>query len=173
MTLSCHQCQSHIVGYIQRTLPPDMRREVGAHLDTCQVCYAHYQEHLQVERDLQHYVPRLGVRTSPAFINVWRAMHQPLRPRQTTSQVTMRYGMVLVTAICILVVPFFINRHHLAAAAASTQMVPVSARITPNQPITLTSTRVAHVMPLDVQQTPEPQTVMVTGPSLDDVISTP
>jgi hypothetical protein len=85
----------------------------------------------------------------------------------------MRYGMVALTMICILLVPLFINRHRLAAAAVATAVVPVSARLTPNQPITPTSTRVAQVLPLVAQQTPEPQTVMVTGPSLDDVISTP
>lgn len=109
----CRYCRAHLDAYIAGELPPSARWRVAAHLDRCAACYAAYAQQREVVRELRRALPIIGRGHPPDFEYVWLNAQREL-PR--SSRDSIQYGLAALLLVVLLVVPFTIGYHDIAAA---------------------------------------------------------
>ena len=171
-TLSCNQCQKHLVAYIQHELPSVTRQRVARHLDTCSNCYRAYIDQQHLSRDLSNVVPLMGAGKPPAFEQVWAATRTDTRSGRRFSSATysVRYGVVMLVVTLVLLLPFAMGKRVSTLASPPTQPSPLIERATPNSTDTINA---GVAVAFQVNETPAPKLLSTLTPLLPDAISTP
>ena len=164
--ISCQQTQRNIDAFIRRDLAPRLHWQIAKHIDTCESCYAAYNQRKQLMFELKRVVPIMSSGKLPAFEEVWQAT-QAEKLRHTTSRYSMRYGMVMIFVTVLILLPFAVGKSNHVFAEPPTQPPPL-VRITPDG---AAATQASVLVAFDIQQTPVPARPPVT--STLDVISTP
>jgi len=123
-SLTCRECRELLPAYYdgdQRDrVPAAVRRQIGAHLDSCPACDALYQAHRGVVRELRSVTPLIGSRERPPLSAIWSAVQTELIGAHTRShtglRVSLRYTVALVTLLIALLLPMIISGERLAFA---------------------------------------------------------
>lgn len=170
-TLSCNQCQTHLVAYIQHELPLLTRQRMAHHLDTCTHCYEIYVDQQRLTRDLRQVVPLVGQGKPPPFERVWAAARLDTRAgRGAQAGYTLRYSLVMLAVTLVLLLPFAMDRRSYTLASPPTQPSPLLQRATPNSTASLDS---GISVAFQINETPAPKLQSTLTPLLPDAISTP
>ena len=143
-TLSCNQCQKHLIAYIQHELSSVTRQRVARHVDTCSNCYRAYVDQQRLSRELHQAVPLIGQGKPPAFERVWAATRLDTRSgrRFSPAAYSVRYGVVMLMVTLVLLLPFAMGKRVSTLASPPTQPSPLlERRFRPRSP----SARKAHV----------------------------
>jgi predicted anti-sigma-YlaC factor YlaD len=131
--MNCQHCQKYIGAYLDDELKPAVRRQVAAHLRDCEICYVAYCQQRELQHELAHYVPQIGVGKYPAFERVWGALQQDAaRPQAPMRYFRKRYSLVLAAIALIFIVPLTMGNGQLKRVGPPTQPAPVTAHATPN-----------------------------------------
>lgn len=73
--MNCFTCESNLSAYIDDEVTTDVRREIEAHLDTCEKCHTEY-ETLQASWELAG-----DMRTEAAPEGLWQAVESELQQK--------------------------------------------------------------------------------------------
>lgn len=73
--MNCFSCQKNLSAYIDDELTLDLRREVEAHLDTCQDCRTEYETHMAA------WEAAGNLRSEAAPEGLWRQIETELEAR--------------------------------------------------------------------------------------------
>ncbi len=172
--MNCKRCQKHLLAYINRELPPRLQRQVGQHLQQCDVCYQQLQEQQQVIEHLRRDVPLVGRSRNPVpFDQVWAAMQdKPRRPNRLPEIYTYRYGLIALIAVMVFLLPLTMNKRGLALAEPPTPPVPVVQQATPGstEAIQNEATSVAALL---IRLTPEATPQARLNHLRPDAVTTP
>ena len=125
--MNCHTCQSKLVPYLHRQLSPRMQRRVGAHIDSCPVCYAAYLSQRELASDLSAGLTRLGQPNAPQLSRMWSAIQADIdRPRPVARRSAGRYGVVLLMLLAALLLPWSLDKQPVVLAVPDQPPAPVS-----------------------------------------------
>lgn len=123
-SLTCKECRDLLPAYYdsdQRDrVPAAIRRQIGAHLDTCPACDARYRAHRGVTLELRSVAPLIGSAERPPLGAIWSAVQSELigsRARPVARlRTSLRYSVALVTLLIAILLPMLISGGHLAFA---------------------------------------------------------
>jgi len=174
LSINCGECRLHLMAFLHGDVSPLLRRRIARHLDHCTDCYRLYLQELDLERDLKHELPLIGVGHQSHFDQVWTAVQQDIvMPRSTAARFHLRYGLAMFALVLALIFPLTLGDQNLTLASPPTQPAPLTQQAMPSG-TALGTTETAAAVPSQTDQsqvTPEaPQSTM--APSLD-VIRTP
>lgn len=166
--LSCHECQRHLVGYLDHRLSPRLLWRMDQHLNGCAICYAAYIQRRDLTRDLQSSLPFVGQANSQQLGRVWTAiqadMAQP-KPAISTSlsrQLTHYSVAALILTLAILL-PWSLDKQPVALALPSAPAIAVTAEVTETP--TSVGTPVAMVIGATDPAIPAAQTPATPSPN--------
>lgn len=138
MRITCHECQAHLVAYINDEVKPRRRRAVAQHLDECGACYAAYREQRGLVSDLQLDLKRIGQPSTPQLDTMWAAIQANMRhARPIRRRFRRRYGLAVVLILLTLLRPWSLSTPQFAFAL-SLAPVPepnVDGSATPESPV--------------------------------------
>ena len=121
--MKCKDCRFHMTAYLHGEVTPKVRQQMTQHIQECPMCYTVYIQQRDMQRELAYYVPLIGQR--PRYDKMWSAIQADMtRPRQTRYQ--MRYGLVTLTLVLALLLPWTLGKQRTAMAALPTQPSPAA-----------------------------------------------
>jgi anti-sigma factor RsiW len=97
----------HLPGYIHRELAPELRAQIGAHLDRCVGCYAVYREQRALASELAETIPLVG-RGAPPLERIWNAVQADVRhpKRAVIRHDQARYSLIVLILLAALLIPW-------------------------------------------------------------------
>jgi anti-sigma factor RsiW len=151
----CRNCRRHLVGYLEGELNKPLRQQVARHLGRCEACYTLYLQYRETNAELRQMLPRLGMPQPAALDRVWRDVQAELAPSHSGRHFRARYGVVVLLAAMVFVVPLTMGNRSLPFDNPPTPPVPVT-RVAPSQTASVSATEAATAFrTVESQATPE------------------
>jgi anti-sigma factor RsiW len=105
--LTCHECRTLLVGYINGELTQKRRWRVGQHLNECAACYARYVEQRNLAHDLRTDLNLIGQPSRPQLSHIWSSIQSDMRRAQPFQpRFRRRYGIAVLVLVLSLLLPW-------------------------------------------------------------------
>lgn len=147
--ISCAQCQTYLIAYVQRDIGPTLSHLMADHLDHCDACYRLFWQEKRLVNDLQLVMPTIGHDRAPSFERVWTAIQMQSVQRSYPS---LQYGIAMLSITLLMLLPFALGKGNQVLAAPPTQPPPI-VRIVPRGTI---ATDESIAVAYKINQTPAP-----------------
>lgn len=157
-SITCKDCRHHLRGYIERDLPPMLRRRVATHLDECASCYRAYQRERELIGELNERVPLIGRSEGTRFSAIWNTVQTEMgKPQRSSwSRLPKRYLVVATVLVIIILLPSMgfhaLQNHQIVMALPPTPTETVERTI---QAVAMATAQCACTPPASVTDTPE------------------
>ncbi len=124
--ISCRECRSQLIGYVNQQVPHRMRQRIGAHLSECPMCYTEYVAQRHLSDELAFALPLLGQPKQPQLGRVWSAIQSEMnRPTPVARAPLTRYAVACLILALALVLPWSLDKQQVALAVPQQPAAPL------------------------------------------------
>lgn len=130
LNLKYRYCKVHMMAYINGELSLAARRRIARYIAEDPACYAEYMRQLDIARELEHRMQCVGRPAMPQLERIWAQVQTNIHaaPVQRPQSRRVRYGLLLLVALLVLILPWALANRNVAPNIPSQPAPEVSLR---------------------------------------------
>lgn len=121
----CQQCRNDLVKYINEDLSPQLMREMAAHLQNCDTCYALYRYERDAAQQIAKEFAFLGMPEGKQLDRMWRQVSSDLEnPETPIHHYDWLHGLAAVLLVTLTILPWVFHLNNFASVTLTSGITP-------------------------------------------------